>query len=102
MATETVRLTLIDGPTLLIEIGGLRFLTDPTFDEPQEHTLGTEVLRKLNPPPLHPESLLPIHAVLLSHDEPTTIWTGPGARSFRRPNLLSRPQVPQDDLVETP
>ena len=32
---NTVSLTLIDGPTLLIEFGGLRILTDPTFDEPR-------------------------------------------------------------------
>jgi len=25
-------ITLIGGPTALIEIGGFRFLTDPTFD----------------------------------------------------------------------
>jgi L-ascorbate metabolism protein UlaG (beta-lactamase superfamily) len=29
-----VRLTHIGGPTLLIEVGGLRILTDPTFDPP--------------------------------------------------------------------
>jgi len=30
--SDTIRLTYIGGPTLLIEYGGLRFLTDPTFD----------------------------------------------------------------------
>ena len=32
MHTNTVSLTLIDGPTLLIEFGGLRILIDQTFD----------------------------------------------------------------------
>ena len=36
----TTLLTLIDGPTLLIELGGLRILTDPTFAEPQVFTSG--------------------------------------------------------------
>jgi L-ascorbate metabolism protein UlaG (beta-lactamase superfamily) len=69
MKKENVRLTLIDGPTLLIELGGLRLLTDPTFDPPQLYPLGGEKLRKFNAPPISPESLLPIHAVLLSHDQ---------------------------------
>jgi L-ascorbate metabolism protein UlaG (beta-lactamase superfamily) len=28
----TIRATYIGGPTILLEIAGLRFLTDPTFD----------------------------------------------------------------------
>jgi L-ascorbate metabolism protein UlaG (beta-lactamase superfamily) len=69
MEKPTVRLTLIDGPTLLIEYGGLRILTDPTFDPPQLYPLGGENLSKFNAPPIASESLLPIHAVLLSHDQ---------------------------------
>jgi L-ascorbate metabolism protein UlaG (beta-lactamase superfamily) len=30
-----VRITLIGGPTALIEIDGFRLLTDPTFDAPR-------------------------------------------------------------------
>ncbi len=30
------KITLIGGPTALIEIGGFRLLTDPTFDAPGE------------------------------------------------------------------
>lgn len=69
MKKTTVRLTLIDGPTLLIEYAGLRILTDPTFDPPQLYPLGGENLTKFNAPPITPESLLPIHAILLSHDQ---------------------------------
>jgi L-ascorbate metabolism protein UlaG (beta-lactamase superfamily) len=69
MTTETVRLTLIDGPTLLIEFGGLRFLTDPTFDEPRTYTPEKKTVVKLNAPLITPESLLPLDAILLSHDE---------------------------------
>jgi L-ascorbate metabolism protein UlaG (beta-lactamase superfamily) len=69
MNKEQARLTLIDGPTLLLELGGLRILTDPTFDEPQAYTTGIVTVEKFNSPPVAADSLLPIHAVLLSHDQ---------------------------------
>ena len=49
MTNGSMRLLLIGGPTALIDYGGLRFLTDPTFDPPGEHPRpGTNiVLRKL-------------------------------------------------------
>ena len=58
------------GPTALIEYGGLRLLTDPTFDPPGEHPRpGTPVvLRKLAGPAVPAEELEPVDAVLLSHD----------------------------------
>jgi len=34
MSQPTLKLTLIGGPTVLIESGGARLLTDPTFDPP--------------------------------------------------------------------
>lgn len=66
----TPRLRLVGGPTALITYGGLRLLTDPTFDPPGEHPRpGTNiVLRKLEGPTSHVPGLLPIDAVLLSHD----------------------------------
>ncbi len=57
------------GRQLLIEYSGLRILTDATFDSPQLYPLGGENLSKFNAPPIAPELLLPIHAVLLSHDQ---------------------------------
>jgi hypothetical protein len=46
---KEVRLTLVGGPTALIEYGPLRILTDPTFDPPGDYPRpGTSVvLRKL-------------------------------------------------------
>ena len=32
---DPLALTLVGGPTLLVELGGLRLLTDPTFDPPR-------------------------------------------------------------------
>jgi L-ascorbate metabolism protein UlaG (beta-lactamase superfamily) len=67
---ETVRLTHIGGPTLLIEIGGWRLLTDPTFDPAggrYRFGWGTGS-RKLAGPAIAATDLGPIDAVLLSHD----------------------------------
>jgi L-ascorbate metabolism protein UlaG (beta-lactamase superfamily) len=68
--TGNPTLKLVGGPTALITYGGLRLLTDPTFDPPGEYPRpGTDiVLRKLDGPAVELEAVLPIDAVLLSHD----------------------------------
>ena len=43
----TVTITLIGGPTALIEIDGFRLLTDPTFDAPGAYQLPHVRLEKL-------------------------------------------------------
>ena len=60
----------IGGPTALITYGGLRILTDPTFDPPGDHPRpGSDVvLHKLTGPAVGPEDVLPVDLVLLSHD----------------------------------
>jgi L-ascorbate metabolism protein UlaG (beta-lactamase superfamily) len=67
-ATTTVQ--LIGGPTALLTYGGLRILTDPTFDPPGDHPSpgSTIVLHKLTGPAIGADELLPIDLVLLSHD----------------------------------
>ncbi len=35
-----VDVRVLSGPTTVIEIGGLRLLTDPTFDAPGDYGLG--------------------------------------------------------------
>ncbi|MEK0081790.1 MBL fold metallo-hydrolase [Geminicoccaceae bacterium SYSU G07066] len=62
-------ITLIGGPTALIEAGGFRFLTDPTFDPPGDYTLPHVTLRKTQGPALSADAIGPIDAVLLSHDQ---------------------------------
>jgi L-ascorbate metabolism protein UlaG (beta-lactamase superfamily) len=65
-----VRLTHVGGPTVLIELGGWRLLTDPTFD-PAGGTYrfgwgtGSE---KLAEPALSAAELGPLDAALVSHD----------------------------------
>ncbi len=67
MACATI--TLIGGPTALIELGGLRFLTDPTFDDPGDYQLPHVTLKKTAMPALSVDEVGPIDAVLLSHDQ---------------------------------
>jgi len=65
-----VRLTHVGGPTVLIELGGWRLLTDPTFDPAGGRYrfgwgTGSE---KLAGPALRPDQLGAIDAVLVTHD----------------------------------
>ena len=66
----TVRITHIGGPTALIEVGGWRLLTDPTFDPAgRKYKFGWGTgSRKLAGPAIAASDLPPIDAVLLSHD----------------------------------
>jgi L-ascorbate metabolism protein UlaG (beta-lactamase superfamily) len=65
-----VRITHIGGPTALIEVGGWRLLTDPTFDAPgRKYNFGWGTSsHKVAGPAIEPEAVLPVDAVLLSHD----------------------------------
>jgi L-ascorbate metabolism protein UlaG (beta-lactamase superfamily) len=64
------RLTHIGGPTVLIEFGGWRLLTDPTFDPAGgKYRFGWGTgSTKLAEPAIAAEQIGPIDAVLLSHD----------------------------------
>lgn len=64
-----VDFTYLDGPTALLELEGLRLLTDPTFDPPgTDYPFPGYTLHKTNKNPLSPAALPEIDAVLLSHD----------------------------------
>ncbi|MFI8193321.1 MBL fold metallo-hydrolase [Streptomyces sp. NPDC085946] len=49
--------------------GGLRFLTDPTFDGPGDYPTAGPLLTKTAPSAATPAGLGPVDVVLLSHDE---------------------------------
>jgi L-ascorbate metabolism protein UlaG (beta-lactamase superfamily) len=81
---------VVGGPTVVIDYGRTRFVTDPTFDDPRDY--GT--MAKLTPPAVAAADLGAVDAVLLSHDDhndnldiagrqwATTVprlYTGPGA-----------------------
>lgn len=62
-------LTLVGGPTLLIETTGVRLLSDPTFDPPGSYPSGSTVLEKTAGPAITAEEVGSVDAVLLSHDQ---------------------------------
>jgi L-ascorbate metabolism protein UlaG (beta-lactamase superfamily) len=65
-----ITLTHVGGPTVLLEVDGLRILTDPTFDAPGRSygfALGQRST-KTGPPALDPDAIGPLDAVLLTHD----------------------------------
>jgi L-ascorbate metabolism protein UlaG (beta-lactamase superfamily) len=67
-APTSLTLTLIGGPTALLELGGLRLLTDPTFDPPGSYE-GAVTLTKETAPALPADAVGRVDAVLLSHDQ---------------------------------
>jgi L-ascorbate metabolism protein UlaG (beta-lactamase superfamily) len=65
-----VKITHVGGPTVLIEVGGWRLLTDPTFDPPgRRYAFGWGTSsHKLAGPAIAAADVGRIDAVLLSHD----------------------------------
>jgi hypothetical protein len=70
MPASNIKLTLIGGPTVLIEYDGLRILTDPTFDPPGQYQGSHSAVRhvKTAGPALSAEHVGKLDAILLSHD----------------------------------
>ncbi|HEX5387111.1 MAG TPA: MBL fold metallo-hydrolase [Gemmatimonadales bacterium] len=70
MRALLLTITYIGGPTALLELGGLRVLTDPTFDPAgSEYRTPVYRLRKTQGPALSAEAVGPVDVVLLSHDQ---------------------------------
>ncbi|TNC22503.1 MBL fold metallo-hydrolase [Amycolatopsis alkalitolerans] len=68
--SEELRVTFVGGPTALLEIAGKRLLTDPTFSPAGDYeTAPGRTLTKTEGPAVPLESLEPLDAVLLSHDQ---------------------------------
>lgn len=63
--SEAIPVLAVGGPTVVFEYGGLRFVTDPTFDPPGEQP---RRLVKLTGPAVAPDAIGPVDVVLLSHD----------------------------------
>jgi len=84
------KITLIGGPTALIEVGGIRLLTDPTFDAPGEYKLPHVTLKKTSHPALTAEQIGRVDAVLLSHDQHADNFDHAGrAYAMQAPRLLT-------------
>ncbi|MEU4064141.1 MBL fold metallo-hydrolase [Streptomyces wedmorensis] len=77
------------GPTALFDYGGLRFLTDPTFDEPGDYEVPGARLTKTTPSAGVPDH---VDVVLLSHDEhPDNLDTSGRALLAEVPLTLTTP-----------
>lgn len=65
-----VAITYIGGPTALVSVDGLSFITDPTFDPPgDDYPSGSVTLHKTAGPALTPAQLGRIDVALVSHDQ---------------------------------
>lgn len=69
LQTAPFPVRVFGGPTALFEYGGLRFLTDPTFDGPGDYPAPGVVLTKTAAADGSPADLGRVDVVLLSHDE---------------------------------
>lgn len=69
-STESFPVRVFGGPTACFDYGGLRCVTDPTFDAPGDYPLPVGlVLTKTAPSAGSPADLGRVDVVLLSHDE---------------------------------
>ncbi len=86
----TTRITHIGGPTVLIEMGGWRLVTDPTLDSPgRRYTFGWgSSSRKLAGPAAAAADVGWVDAVLLSHHHQGDNLDIAAGRRSRRPMLL--------------
>ena len=106
-----MRIQLVGGPTAVIDFGGLRLVTDPTFDPPGSYPRpGAPALVKLAAPALTAAELGRPDAVLLSHDQhadnldkagrdflatvPLTLTTPAGAARLAADGIVARGMAP--------
>lgn len=66
-SSASIAVTVVGGPTALLEWAGLRLLLDPTFDEPKRYGPDPDDLEKTAGPAVAFEALGRIDAALVSH-----------------------------------
>ncbi|MFF7212947.1 MBL fold metallo-hydrolase [Streptomyces sp. NPDC008238] len=81
-------ISVLGGPTAVIDVGGLRLVSDPTFDDPGDHGY----LTKTAGPAVGEDALGPVDAVLVSHDlHPDNLDTRGRAFALGSPLVLTGP-----------
>lgn len=93
--SASVDVRVLGGPTTLIEIGGLRLLTDPTFDDVRDYELAPGlVMSKTVRSPISADEIGAVDAVLLSHDRhPDNLDEAGRAYLGRVPTVLTTPDA---------
>lgn len=81
----------VGGPTVVLRLGGLKILSDPTFDLPGEYPVGSRSLTKLSGPAIPAAALGPYDVVLLSHDQHPDNLDPPGPSCWLTCRLSCRP-----------
>jgi L-ascorbate metabolism protein UlaG (beta-lactamase superfamily) len=80
--------SVLGGPTTVIDVAGRRFVIDPTFDPPGEYGYHTKTVG----PAVPPSALGPVDAVLISHDEHFDNLDTEGRRfALSAPLILTHP-----------
>lgn len=83
-------MSVIGGPTTVIDCGGWRFVIDPTFDEPGP----AGHLTKTAGPAVRPEDLGNVDVVLISHDEHLDNLDEAGRRfALSGPQIVTHPDA---------
>jgi L-ascorbate metabolism protein UlaG (beta-lactamase superfamily) len=81
-------ISVLGGPTTLVDIAGRRIVMDPTFDPPGVHAY----LTKLTGPAVNADALGPVDAVLISHDQHPDNLDDDGRRmALSAPLVLTHP-----------
>lgn len=94
--TLTVR--SVGGPTAILELGGVRLVTDPTFDPPGTYPVGQRVLTKLEGPAIGVDDVGWTDAVLLSHHQHPDNLDHSGREFLARVPLVITTGTASDDL----
>ena len=85
---QPIGISVLGGPTTVVDVAGWRFVIDPTFDEPGEHGH----LIKTAGPAVSPSALGSVDAVLISHDEHLDNLDVEGRRfALDAPRILTNP-----------
>jgi L-ascorbate metabolism protein UlaG (beta-lactamase superfamily) len=83
-------ISVLGGPTTVVDIGGHRIVMDPTFDPPGLHAY----LTKLTGPAVSADALGPVDAVLISHDQHPDNLDDDGRRmALAAPLVLTHPRA---------
>jgi len=81
-------ISVLGGPTTVVDIAGRRIVMDPTFDPPGPHAY----LTKITGPAVSADALGPVDAVLISHDQhPDNLDDAGRAMALAAPLVLTHP-----------